>query len=67
MYNKNSQKFESLLRGEKYWIHHLIPSDDDDDETILIVQIDDCIYTSWPTCLFDPDDVSLSTGYFGAH
>jgi len=43
-----------------YRIQHLSPSYDDD--TSMIVQLDTCegayIYTSWPACPFDIDDLS---------
>ena len=56
-------KLESLTQGEMYRKHHMNPSDaDNDDDDKPIVQLEtsegDYIYTSCPTCPFDPDDVS---------
>ena len=61
-------KIEDLTQGEVYHIQHLSPSyEDDDDDTTVIVQLETfegaSIYTSWPACPFNPDDVSrINTG-----
>ena len=55
---------EDLTKGEMYRIQNLSPSDADDngDDTAVIFQLDTYegayIYTSWPACPFDLDDVS---------
>jgi hypothetical protein len=57
-------KTEDLTQGEVYRIQHLSPSyaDDDDDDTTIIVQLETYegayIYTAWPACPFDLNDVS---------
>ena len=55
---------EDLTEEGMYCIQHLSPSDaDDDDDTTMIIQLETykgaSIYTSWPACPFDLDDVSL--------
>ena len=66
-------KTEDLTQGEMYRIHYLSPfypdddDDDDDDDTTMIFHLDTYegafIYTSWPACPFDLDDVfRINTG-----
>jgi len=60
-------KTEDLTQGDVYRMNHLSPSYADDDDTTVIVQLETCedayIYTSWPACPFDLDDVSrINTG-----
>ena len=55
---------EDLTQVEMYCIQYLSPSDavDDEDDVNVIVQLETYdgayIYTSWPACPFDIDDVS---------